>query len=273
MSEAAREPVTVPKILARKGGKPIVCVTAYTTPFAALADKHCDMILVGDSLGMVIHGLPDTVGVTMEMMVLHGQAVRRGVKDALIIVDLPFGSYEASHDQAMRNAARLMSETGCNAVKLEGGQPMAKTIEFLTARGIPVVGHVGLTPQHVNTFGGFKLQGRGIDARRVLDDAKAVAQAGAFSVVVEKVPDALADKITSAVTIPTIGIGASAKCDGQILVMDDILGIFTAFKPRFAKRYAELGALADKAIGDYAAEVRARTFPSADNVYQENLKK
>jgi 3-methyl-2-oxobutanoate hydroxymethyltransferase len=209
----------------------------------------------------------------MDMMVLHGQAVRRGVTNALVIVDLPFGSYEASPDLAMRNAARLLAETGCNAVKLEGGQSMAKTIEFLTARGVPVVGHVGLTPQHVNALGGFKLQGRGIDAKRVLDDAKAVAQSGAFSVVVEKVPDALAEKITGAVTIPTIGIGASAKCDGQILVMDDVLGVFTAFKPRFAKRYAELGDLADKAIGAYAADVRARTFPGPDNVYQDNLKK
>ncbi|MCW3781631.1 3-methyl-2-oxobutanoate hydroxymethyltransferase [Defluviimonas salinarum] len=263
-----RRPVP-PDIRARKGGTPLVVLTAYTTPVARLVDPHCDIVLVGDSVGMVLHGLPSTLHVTMEMMVLHGQAVARGLSRAMMVIDMPFGSYEESPDQAFRNAARLMSETGAAAVKLEGGEHMAGTIAFLTRRGIPVMGHVGLTPQAVNTLGGYRVQGRGEDADRIRRDAAAVVEAGAFAVVLEKVPDALAREITGAVAVPTIGIGASADCDGQVLVVDDMLGLFTAFRPKFVKRYAELGQEADRAIAAYAAEVRARTFPAPEHVFGE----
>jgi 3-methyl-2-oxobutanoate hydroxymethyltransferase len=258
-------------IVARKGGAPLVCLTAYTTPVAQLTDPHCDIVLVGDSVGMVLHGLPSTLGVTMEMMVLHGQAVARGLSRAMMVVDMPFGSYEESPEQAFRNAAALMAETGCAAVKLEGGVEMAPTIRHLTRRSIPVMAHIGLTPQAINTLGGYRVQGRGEDAARVLADADAVADAGAFSVVLEKVPERLADEITARLAIPTIGIGASAGCDGQILVVDDMLGLFTAFKPKFAKRYATLGADADKAIAAYADEVRARSFPAPEHVFGDAL--
>ncbi|MCU9847439.1 3-methyl-2-oxobutanoate hydroxymethyltransferase [Defluviimonas sp. WL0024] len=263
-----RRPVP-PDIRARKGGTPLVVLTAYTTPVARLVDPHCDIVLVGDSVGMVLHGLPSTLHVTMEMMVLHGQAVARGLSRAMMVIDMPFGSYEESPDQAFRNAARLMSETGAAAVKLEGGEHMAGTIAFLTRRGIPVMGHVGLTPQAVNTLGGYRVQGRGEDADRIRRDAAAVVEAGAFAVVLEKVPDALAREITGAVAVPTIGIGASADCDGQVLVVDDMLGLFTAFRPKFVKRYAELGQEADRAIAAYSAEVRARTFPAPEHVFGE----
>ena len=264
----AKRPVP-PDIRARKGGVPLVMLTAYTTPVARLVDPHCDMVLVGDSLGMVLHGLPSTLGVTMEMMILHGQAVARGLSRAMLVLDMPFGSYEEGPARAFRNAARLMAETGAAAVKLEGGAHMAETIAFLTARGVPVMAHVGLTPQAVNTLGGYRVQGRGEDAERIRHDAAAVAEAGAFSVVLEKVPGALAAEITRAVPIPTIGIGASAACDGQVLVVDDMLGLFTAFRPKFVKRYAELGAEADRAIAAYAAEVRARTFPAPEHAFGE----
>ncbi|MDI3336925.1 3-methyl-2-oxobutanoate hydroxymethyltransferase [Defluviimonas aestuarii] len=256
-----------PDIRARKGGTPLVVLTAYTTPVARLVDPHCDIVLVGDSLGMVIHGLPSTLGVTMEMMILHGQAVARGTSKSMLVIDMPFGSYEEGPEQAFRNAARLMVETGAAAVKLEGGVHMEETIAFLTARGIPVMAHIGLTPQAVNTLGGYRVQGRGEDAARIRRDAEAVTRAGAFSVVLEKVPDALAREITQAIDIPTIGIGASADCDGQVLVVDDMLGLFTAFRPKFVKRYAELGEEADRAIAAYAAEVRARTFPAPEHVF------
>lgn len=265
-------PVTPPDILARKGSVPLVCLTAYTTPVAKLVDRHCDIVLVGDSVGMVVHGLPDTLGVSMEMMVLHGKAVRRGLSQALMVVDMPFGSYEESPEQAFRNAAILMRETGCSAVKLEGGLHMAATIRFLTERSIPVIGHVGLTPQSVHRFGSYKVQGRGSAGEAVLRDAQAVADAGAFAVVLEKVPDALARRVTGEVSIPTIGIGASAGCDGQILVVDDMLGMFTDFTPKFAKRYAELGEAADAAIAAYAMDVRARTFPAPEHVYGDTPK-
>lgn len=260
-------------ILARKGGAPIVCLTAYTTPMAAMMDAHVDLVLVGDSVGMVLHGLPSTVGVTMDMMILHGQAVARGLKQALMVIDMPFGSYEESPEQAFRNAARLMRETGAGAVKLEGGQHMAETIAFLVKRGIPVMAHVGLTPQSVNTLGGYKVQGRGADGERLMADAKAVAAAGAFSVVLEKVPQGLADRVTAEVAIPTVGIGASAGCDGQVLVVDDMLGLFTAFKPKFVKRFGTLGEQAEAAIAAYAAEVRARTFPAPEHVFADEVKK
>ena len=262
-----------PDIRARKGGTPLVMLTAYTTPVARLADPHCDMVLVGDSVGMVLHGLPSTLGVTMEMMILHGQAVARGLERAMMVVDMPFGSYEEGEAQAFRNAARLMAETGAAAVKLEGGAHMAPTIAYLTARGIPVMAHIGLTPQAVNTLGGYRVQGRGEDADRIRRDAVAVAGAGAFSVVLEKVPEVLAAEVTERLDIPTIGIGASARCDGQVLVVDDMLGLFTAFRPKFVKRYGELGAAADAAIAAYAEEVRARTFPAAEHVFGEEVRK
>ncbi|TIV13718.1 MAG: 3-methyl-2-oxobutanoate hydroxymethyltransferase [Mesorhizobium sp.] len=259
--------LTVPDIAARKGKTPLVCLTAYTTPLAKLVDGHCDVVLVGDSVGMVLHGMPSTLGVTLEMMILHGKAVRRGLQSALMVVDMPFGSYEESPAQAFRNAALVMAETGAAPVKLEGGESVAETIRFLTARGIPVMGHVGLTPQAVNAFGGYRIQGQGEDAERILRDATAVAEAGAFAVVLEKMPEALARLITEQVTIPTIGIGASSACDGQILVVDDMLGLFGAFRPRFVKRYAELGEAANAAIAEYATEVRDRSFPAADHVF------
>ena len=260
---------TPPDILARKGGTPLVMLTAYTTPVARLVDPHCDIVLVGDSVGMVLHGLPSTLPVPLEMMVMHGQAVARGLTRAMMVIDLPFGSYEESREQAFRSAARLMQDTGAAAVKLEGGEHMADTIRFLTQRGIPVMAHVGLTPQAVNTLGGYRVQGRGNDSGRVRNDAVAVAKAGAFSVVLEKVPGGLAGEITRAVSIPTIGIGASVDCDGQVLVVDDMLGLFTPFKPKFVKRYADLGAEADRAIAAYAAEVRARTFPAPEHTFAE----
>ncbi|MGO4914111.1 3-methyl-2-oxobutanoate hydroxymethyltransferase [Pseudogemmobacter sp. W21_MBD1_M6] len=260
-------------ILARKGGVPLVCLTAYTTPVSRLVDPHCDVVLVGDSLGMVLHGLPSTLGVTMEMMILHGQAVMRGNTSAMCVIDMPFGSYEESPQQAFRNAVRLMAETGAPSVKLEGGQHMAETIAFLTARGVPVMAHIGLTPQSVNTLGGYKVQGRDADRARVIADAQAVSGAGAFAVVLEKVPDGLARDIAGALPIPTIGIGASVACDGQILVVDDMLGLFTDFRPKFVKRYAELGHTADEAIAAYAADVRARVFPAAEHVFPDTLKK
>ncbi|RWJ05758.1 3-methyl-2-oxobutanoate hydroxymethyltransferase [Mesorhizobium sp.] len=259
--------LTPPDIAARKGKTPLVCLTAYTTPIARLVDPHCDVVLVGDSAGMVLHGLPLTLGVTLEMMIMHGKAVRRGLERALMVVDMPFGSYEEGPDQAFRNAARMMAETGCAAVKLEGGEAVAQTIRFLAARGVPVMAHVGLTPQAVNTFGGYRVQGRGEDGERIRIDALAVAEAGAFAVVLEKVPEQLARRLTAELTIPTIGIGASPACDGQVLVVDDMLGLFGDFRPKFVKRYAELGDAASAAIAAYAHEVRERRFPAAEHVF------
>jgi 3-methyl-2-oxobutanoate hydroxymethyltransferase len=270
MSASAPIRQTMPAdILARKGGVPLVCLTAYTTPIARLVDAHCDIALVGDSVGMVLHGLPSTLGVTMEMMILHGRAVMRGASKAMVVIDMPFGSYEESPGQAFRNCSQMMAETGAAAVKLEGGLHMAETIAFLTARGVPVMAHVGLTPQSVNTLGGYKVQGRDEDAARVMAGAEAVAAAGAFSVVLEKVPERLAARITEAIAIPTIGIGAGVRCDGQILVVDDMLGIFTAFRPKFVKRFGELGDAADAAIAAYAAEVRARSFPGPEHGFAD----
>jgi len=260
---------TVPQIARRKGGEPIVSLTSYHAHTAAIVDRHADFILVGDSLGMVMHGMESTVGVSLDLMIMHGRAVVRGTKKALIVVDMPFGSYEQSPQQAFANAARLMAETGCAAVKLEGGVAMADTIAFLVARGVPVMAHVGLTPQSINTLGGYKVQGRGAAADRLLADARAVAEAGAFAVVLEKLPAALADQVTQQVPIPTIGIGASAGCDGQILVVDDMLGLFTAFRPKFVKRYASLGHQAEAAIEEYAAEVRERSFPGPEHVFAD----
>jgi 3-methyl-2-oxobutanoate hydroxymethyltransferase len=261
--------ITPRQVLAAKGGTPLVCLTAYTTPIARLADRHCDIVLVGDSVGMVLHGLPSTLDVTLDMMVMHGKAVRRGLERALMVVDMPFGSYEESPKQAFRNAARLMAETGCSAVKLEGGETMAETIRFLTRRGVPVMAHIGLTPQAVNVFGGYSVQGRGADNERIRHDATAVAEAGAFSVVLEKIPEPLARRITGDIAIPTIGIGASPACDGQVLVIDDMLGMFGDFLPKFVKRYAELGKAADAAIDAFARDVRARHFPAREHVFDD----
>lgn len=260
--------ITAPALAARKGATPIVALTAYSAPMAALVDAQAEVILVGDSVGMVVHGLPSTLGVTLEMMILHGQAVMRGSSRAMVVVDMPFGSYEESPQQAFRNAARVMTETGCGAVKLEGGARMAPTIRCLVDRGIPVMAHVGLTPQATNTLGGFRTQGRDPDSWPAhLADARAVAEAGAFAVVVEGVTEALADRITEAVAIPTIGIGASARCDGQILVLDDMLGL-SGRVPRFVRRFGELGADAERAIAAYAAAVRDRSFPAEPELYR-----
>lgn len=259
--------LTAPDILSRKGGEPIVCLTSYHAHTARLVDAYCDVILVGDSLGMVMHGLETTVPVTLEMMILQGHAVMRGSKRALVVVDMPFGSYEASKEQAFMNAARVLKETTCGAVKVEGGRRMAETIHFMVERGIPVMGHIGLTPQSINTLGSFRARGREeADWARIEDDALAVAQAGAFSVVIEAVAEPLARKLTQSVSIPTIGIGASVACDGQVLVLEDMLGLSPRV-PKFVKRYGDLGPGIEKAIAEYAAEVRSRTFPGPEHVY------
>jgi len=259
--------VTAPDIRARKGAEPIVMLTSYHAHTARLADKYCDVILVGDSLGMVMHGLETTVPVTLDMMILQGHAVMRGSARALVVVDMPFGSYEASKEQAFMSAARVMKETGCGAIKMEGGARMADTIRFLVERGVPVMAHVGLTPQSINTIGSFRAQGRDeSDWVPIEQDALAVAQAGAFSVVLEAIAEPLAAKITKAIAIPTIGIGASVACDGQVLVMEDMLGL-TPRVPKFVKRFGDLGPGIEKAMADYAAEVRARTFPAPEHTY------
>lgn len=260
--------LTAPSLRQRKGKEPIVSLTAYTMRMAQLLDPHCDLLLVGDSLGQVIYGLPSTIPVSLDMMCAHGAAVVRGSWHALVAVDMPFGSYEASPALAFENAARVLKETGAAAVKLEGGAAMAETVAFLTARGIPVIGHVGLTPQAVNALGGYGARGRSDEEHsRIVEDAKAIAAAGAFSIVVEGVVEPLADEVTAAVPCPVIGIGASAGCDGQILVIDDMLGMFERV-PRFVKRYGDLAGEIDKAVASYAAEVRARSFPTGAQTYQ-----
>ena len=263
--------LTVPAIRARKAegvtAEPIVMLTAYTARQAQLLDSHCDLLLVGDSLGQVIYGLPSSVPVTMDMMALHGAAVVRGSYHAAVIVDMPFGSYEGSPQQAFDNAARLLKETGAAAVKVEGGKVLAPTIEFLTQRGIPVMGHVGLTPQAVNILGGYGVRGKSEEeARSIVEDAVAVAQAGAFSIVIEGVLESIAIEITSKVACPTIGIGASAQCDGQVLVTDDMLGMFERV-PKFVKRYQDMASVVSGAVKDYADEVRSRSFPTEDQTY------
>ena len=259
--------LTAPEIHGRKGREKIVCLTAYTAPMAALLDPHVDLLLVGDSVGMVVHGMPNTVGVTLEMMILHGQAVMRGASHALVVVDLPFGSYERSPEQAHDSAVRLMRETGCQAVKVESGDGIAETIEFLVKRGIPVVGHVGLRPQAINVDGGFKAKGRsGLERERVLAEAEATDRAGAFAIVVEGVARDLADEVTRAVAAPTIGIGASPECDGQILVTDDMLGLFD-WTPKFVRRYGNLRESITQAVEGYARDVRSGTFPGKAELY------
>jgi len=264
------EPVrrlTVPAIQARKGGEPVVILTAYTARMAQLLDPHCDVLLVGDSLGQVIYGLDTTVRVTLDMMCAHGAAVVRGSYRSVVVVDMPFGSYEESPEAAFRSAARVMRETGCAAVKLEGGAAMAPTIAFLSQRGIPVMAHVGLTPQAVNALGGYGARGKSdAEYAKILGDAKAVAEAGAFALVVEGVVEPLAREITAAVACPTIGIGASPACDGQVLVVDDMLGMFERV-PRFVKRFDDLAARIDAAAATYAAAVRDRSFPTDEQLY------
>jgi 3-methyl-2-oxobutanoate hydroxymethyltransferase len=264
--------LTVPEITARKGAEPLVCLTAYTAPVAAMLDEVCDVLLVGDSVGMVLHGLPNTVGVTLEMMILHGQAVMRASRKALVVVDLPFGTYEGPKELAYANAVRVLKETGCQAVKVEAGPTVAETIAYLVQRGIPVVGHVGLRPQAVNVDGAFKAKGRSQDERaRVVAEAEASADAGAFCIVVEGVAEALAREITVAVTVPTIGIGASAGCDGQILVTDDMLGLFD-WTPKFVRRYANLKSEIEQAARAYADDVKARRFPGPAETYFSKLR-
>ena len=269
MSVASRvERVTVPELRARKGAGPIVVLTAYTAPQAKILDPHVDVLLVGDSLGMVIYGLQDTLGVTLDMMIAHGAAVVRGSQHGCVIVDMPFASYQESPAQAYRNAARVMSETGCAGVKLEGGVEMAPTVEFLVNRSIPVMGHVGLMPQSVHAYGGFRVQGRGeADGRAIVEDARAIAGAGAFSMVVEGVIEPVGREITGSVPVPTIGIGASPSCDGQVLVTEDMAGLFSEFTPRFVRRYAELGEALGEAVAAYAADVRARRFPGPEHCF------
>jgi len=264
--------MTAPSLRARKVDgrteQPIVALTAYTMRMAQLLDEHCDLLLVGDSLGQVIYGLPSTIPVTLDMMIAHGAAVVRGSWHALVAVDMPFGSYEGSPEAAFESAARVMKETGCAAVKLEGGEAMAATIRFLTERGIPVIGHVGLTPQAVNMLGGYGARGRSeAEAAKIGRDARAVAEAGAFCIVVEGVMEELATRLAGEIAVPVIGIGASAECDGQILVTDDMLGLFER-TPRFVKRYGAIAEEIGKAAETYAAEVRARAFPSADQTYR-----
>ena len=264
--DAVRRPAA-PDIAARKGKTPIVCLTAYTAPMAEILDAHCDLLLVGDSVGMVVHGLPNTVGVTLEMMILHGQAVMRASKQAMVVVDMPFGSYEGSAEIAYANAARLMKETGCQAVKVESGPTVVATIDYLVKRGIPVMGHVGLRPQSVLVDGGFKAKGRtNAERSRILDEARATAEAGAFAIVVEGVAEGLAREITETIEVPTIGIGASAGCDGQILVTDDMLGLFD-WTPKFVRRYADLRGEISRAVAAYADDVRHRRFPGPAEIY------
>ncbi|HUZ13753.1 MAG TPA: 3-methyl-2-oxobutanoate hydroxymethyltransferase [Caulobacteraceae bacterium] len=259
--------ITVPEIAARKGAQPLVCLTAYTAPVAEILDGVCDLLLVGDSVGMVLHGLPNTVGVTLEMMILHAQAVMRASRRALVVVDMPFGAYEGPKEGAYANAVRLLKETGCQAVKVEAGPTVPETIAYLVRRGVPVVGHVGLRPQAVNVDGAFRAKGRSGDERaRIVAEAEATADAGAFAIVVEGVAEALAREITLAVAVPTIGIGASAGCDGQILVTDDMLGLFD-WTPKFVRRYANLKLEIERAARAYADDVRARRFPALAETY------
>lgn len=258
---------TVKDIAAAKNSEPLVCLTAYSAPMATMLDPFCDLLLVGDSVGMVIHGLPSTVGVTLEMMIMHGQAVMRGAERAMVVVDMPFGSYESSPDQAFENAARVMKETGCQAIKIESGEYSSDVVRHLVDRGIPVMAHVGLRPQAINVDGGFRAKGRTNDERkRVIAEARAAEEAGCFAMVVEGVAEDLAAEITKSVSCPTIGIGASASCDGQILVTEDMLGAFD-WTPKFVRRYADVRAEVCKAAEAYAADVRARRFPGDEETY------
>ncbi|MEM8698637.1 MAG: 3-methyl-2-oxobutanoate hydroxymethyltransferase [Pseudomonadota bacterium] len=263
-----RKRMTVPDFTARKGGEPLVCLTSYTAHVAAICDEVCDLLLVGDSLGMVIHGMPNTLGVTLEHMIMHGQATMRGADKALVVVDMPFGSFEESPEVAFRNASRVIKETGCHAVKLEGGTEMAPTIRHLTRRGIPVMAHIGLMPQAMNTAGGFKAVRDEAAFDGVVADARAVEEAGAFSVVVEGVAVSLAERITAELVIPTIGIGAGRECDGQILVFEDMVGLLPRV-PTFVKRYGTMQEMMQDSVRMYAEEVRAKSFPGDEHTYRK----
>lgn len=262
--------ITVREIAAHKNATPLVAITCYTAPFARLFDAHADILLVGDSLGMVLHGFDSTLPVTLEMMILHGAAVRRGAQRAMVVVDMPFGSYQSSPQQAYDACARVLKETGCEAVKLEGGAEMAQTIRFLVERGIPVMGHVGLKPQHVRAMGGYRAQGKSeSEIEQIMRDAKAVQEAGAFSLVIEGVKESVAKKVSGSLAIPTIGIGASGACDGQVLVAEDMLGLTASgYVPSFVKQYADLSNEITQAVSRYAEEVRARIFPGAEHIYK-----
>lgn len=260
--------LTVPQVARRKGGEPLVMLTAYTARMAQLLDPHCDLLLVGDSLGQVIYGLPSTLPVTLDMMAAHGAAVVRGSYHAVVVIDMPFGSYERSPEQAFDSASRLLAETGAAAVKLEGGATMAPTVAFLSERGIPVMGHVGLTPQAVNALGGYGARGRSnAEHTKIIDDAKAIDRAGAFAIVAEGVVETLAKEVTAAVGCPVIGIGASADCDGQVLVTEDMLGMFER-TARFVKKFDDLAGRISAAVETYAADVRSRAFPTPEQTYQ-----
>ena len=265
--EVTTRRLTAPDIRARKGVTPIVSLTAYHAHTAAIVDKYADFMLVGDSLGMVMHGMDSTIGVPLDLMIMHGRAVVRGSKQALVVVDMPFGTYEESPAEAFRNAAKIMKETACGAVKLEGGKRMAETIRFLADRGIPVMAHIGLTPQAINTMGGFKTQGRDVSQWPLIkEDARAVTEAGAFAVVLEGIVEPLAAEITREIAIPTIGIGASKECDGQILVLEDMLGLNPRV-PKFVKKYGAVGDAIEAAVAAYADDVKARAFPTEEHVY------
>ena len=264
--------VSIPAIRQRKvdgvTAQPVVMLTAYTARQAQLLDEHCDLILCGDSLGQVIYGLPSSLQVTLEMMIAHGAAVVRGSYHAAVVIDMPFGTYEASPQQAFATAARLLAETGASSVKLEGGTAMAETVAFLTSRGIPVMGHVGLTPQAVNVLGGYNARGRSdAEAKKIVADTQALCEAGAYAIVIEGVVEPIAIAATKAVSCLTIGIGASAQCDGQVLVTEDMMGMFERV-PRFVKRYGEMAETISAAVAQYAAEVRDRSFPGTEQTYQ-----
>lgn len=259
---------TIPDIQSHKSNMPLVCLTAYTKPIAQLLDPHVDLLLVGDTVGMVLYGMDTTLEVTVDMMKLHGKTVVNHSQKALVVVDMPFGSYQASKADAFRNAAEIMRYSGCAAVKLEGGEEMAETIQFLTSRAVPVMGHIGLMPQHVHSMGGYKFQGRNsTQAKKIIADALAVQEAGAFAIVLEGIDEALAHEITEKLTIPTIGIGASPACDGQILVSDDMLGLFPDFTPKFVKHYAKLGEAITSAVKNYAEDVKNRSFPTKSHCF------
>jgi 3-methyl-2-oxobutanoate hydroxymethyltransferase len=266
--------ITAPAILSRKGKEKIVCLTCYTAPMARLLDKHTDILLVGDSLGMVLYGLSSTHDLSIETMALHAAAVVRGSSRSLVVVDMPFGSYQASKEEAFKSAAYLIRKSGCQAVKLEGGAVMAETIAFLTERGIPVMAHIGLEPQSVHRYGGYIAQGKTAQSQKsLLADSLAVSKAGAFALVLESITEPLARKITEKVAIPTIGIGASPACDGQVLVSDDMLGVFGSDVPRFVKRYAEIDEIVDTAAATFAEEVRSGAFPAKSHCFGIKEKK
>jgi len=267
-TEIRTKRITTRDVRARKGGEPLVVLTAYTTPIARLLDPHVDILLVGDSLGMVLYGMETTLGVSLDMMINHGRAVMRGSEKALVVVDMPFGSVQESRESAFRNAARLMAESGVGAVKIEGGREMADTVAFLVERGIPVMAHIGLKPQAVHAAGGYRAHGRTEDEAAAINaDARAVTEAGAFAVLIEGTVEPLARAVTGAIAVPTIGIGASPACDGQVLVIDDVLGLFNDFTPKFVKRYAELAPEISRAVAAYAADVKSRAFPGPEHCF------